>query len=203
MRRGSNKHLTQEEILYAARRLLITDGYEGLSMRKLAAKLNCQAPTLYYYYKNKTAITEELIEEGFRMLIEIDKTTAAKPISPFEKIEEFCRNYIEFAFQNPGYYFVMYSLKLDSDHLREKINEQERVLGSILLDIVKQGVEDGSVKVENPLLLITYTWSVLHGLVMNLTSERMDSRFKDETLKESILKVLFDSYRRPLEMEFA
>ncbi len=203
MRRGSNKHLTQEEILYAARRLLITDGYEGLSMRKLAAKLNCQAPTLYYYYKNKTAIIEELIEEGFRMLIEADKITAEKNITPFEKIEEFCRNYIDFATQNPGYYFVMYSMKLDSDHLREKIYEEERILGGILLGIVKEGVADGSVKAKNPLLIITYTWSVLHGLVTNLSGGRMDPRFDTITLTESILEVLFNSYKTPLELEVA
>ena len=203
MRRGSNKHLKQEEILYAARRLLTKDGYEGLSMRKLAASLNCQAPTLYYYYKNKTAIIEELIAEGFGMLIEEDKIIAAKTIEPLDKIEEFCLNYIEFAFKNPGYYFVMYSLKLDSEHLREKIYEQERILGGVLLDVANQGIDDGSIKVENPLLMITYSCSILHGLVSMLNGGRVDSRFELDTLKEGVLKVLFNSYRMPLEVDTA
>ena len=56
---------------------------------KLAARLNCQVPTLYYYYKNKTAIIEELIEEGFGMLNEQDKIIAAKSLTPLEKIEVF------------------------------------------------------------------------------------------------------------------
>ena len=59
------------------------------SLIKLAARLNCQVPTLYYYYKNKTAIIEELIEEGFGMLNEQDKIIAAKSLTPLEKIEVF------------------------------------------------------------------------------------------------------------------
>ena len=56
---------------------------------KLAARLNFQVPTIYYYYKNKTAIIEELIEEGFGMLNEQDKIIAAKSLTPLEKIEVF------------------------------------------------------------------------------------------------------------------
>ncbi len=195
MPRKPNIHLTAEEILQAAKKLLINNGYEGLSMRKLAAKLDCQAPSIYYYYENKNAIIEKLIEEGFGILIEIDQKTAAKPIKPLERIEEFCRNYIDFAFDNPGYYYVMYSLKLNSVDLKEKIYEQERILGGVLIETVKEGIDDGSVKVQNPLLLITYCWCVLHGLITTMAKGRIDSRFETDTIKETVLNVLFNSYQ--------
>lgn len=53
----------REEIIAGALELLNEDGINELSLRKLARKLNIQAPALYWYFKNKENLIDHLAEE--------------------------------------------------------------------------------------------------------------------------------------------
>jgi TetR/AcrR family tetracycline transcriptional repressor len=50
----------REEAVRAALRLLDEVGLEGLSLRKLAKELSIQAPTLYWHFKNKQELLDEM-----------------------------------------------------------------------------------------------------------------------------------------------
>lgn len=50
------RNLTKQKICDVAIQLIETDGLEGLSMRKLAAKLNIEAASLYNHFKNKSQL---------------------------------------------------------------------------------------------------------------------------------------------------
>lgn len=53
--------LTKDAIVAEALLLLEADGLEGLSMRKLAARLGVQAPTLYYHIPDKSVLLNEVV----------------------------------------------------------------------------------------------------------------------------------------------
>jgi TetR/AcrR family tetracycline transcriptional repressor len=52
--------LEREEVVRVALGLLDEVGLDGLSLRKLAARLNVQAPTLYWHFKNKQDLIDEM-----------------------------------------------------------------------------------------------------------------------------------------------
>ena len=52
--------LTRERVVRAALRLLDKAGLEGLTLRKLAAELRVQAPALYWHFKNKQELLDEM-----------------------------------------------------------------------------------------------------------------------------------------------
>ncbi|MFD8492832.1 TetR/AcrR family transcriptional regulator C-terminal domain-containing protein [Amycolatopsis sp. NPDC059657] len=52
--------LVREEVVKAALRLLDDVGLENLSLRKLARELGIQAPTLYWHFKNKQDLLDEM-----------------------------------------------------------------------------------------------------------------------------------------------
>ena len=54
-----------QEIAAAARELLEQEGPEGLSMRKVAARLGIQAPSLYKHLPDKQALESAVISMGF------------------------------------------------------------------------------------------------------------------------------------------
>ncbi|WP_220194857.1 TetR/AcrR family transcriptional regulator C-terminal domain-containing protein [Ktedonospora formicarum] len=56
--------ISRERVLEAALALVDRDGIAGLSMRKLGAELGIEAMTLYYYFPNKDAILDGLIERS-------------------------------------------------------------------------------------------------------------------------------------------
>src|ERR1700761_7778082 len=49
-------NISQQRIIDAALTLLQQDGLNNLSLRKLAAQLDMQAPALYWHFKNKDVL---------------------------------------------------------------------------------------------------------------------------------------------------
>lgn len=54
--------LKKERIVAEALKLLDKNGLEGVTLRKLAKELNVQAPALYWHFKNKNALVNEMAE---------------------------------------------------------------------------------------------------------------------------------------------
>ncbi|MDI2125213.1 TetR/AcrR family transcriptional regulator C-terminal domain-containing protein [Yinghuangia seranimata] len=52
--------VNRDRVIRAALELLDEVGLDGLTLRKLAAKLDVQAPTLYWHVKNKAALLDEM-----------------------------------------------------------------------------------------------------------------------------------------------
>src|SRR5215467_10280444 len=52
--------LTREKVVRTALRLLDKVGLDGLTLRKLAAELRVQAPALYWHFKNKQELLDEM-----------------------------------------------------------------------------------------------------------------------------------------------
>jgi TetR/AcrR family tetracycline transcriptional repressor len=53
--------LEREEVVRTAVRLLDEVGLDGLSMRRLAKELDVQAPALYWHFKNKQELLDEML----------------------------------------------------------------------------------------------------------------------------------------------
>jgi AcrR family transcriptional regulator len=53
--------LDRETIVHTALQLMRDDGIDGFSMRKLGAQLNIRAPTLYWYFSDRSAILRAVI----------------------------------------------------------------------------------------------------------------------------------------------
>lgn len=75
-RRFAKAGVTQQRIIEAALELLKEGGLENLTQRKLALKLDVQAPALYWHFKNK----EELIDYMAQAILEQEfKDIATRP----------------------------------------------------------------------------------------------------------------------------
>lgn len=66
----ARRKLTTELIVAEAIDLLGEEGLDGLSMRKLATRLQVQAPTLYYHIPDKSALLNEVLARLFSMCFE-------------------------------------------------------------------------------------------------------------------------------------
>ncbi len=67
-RREREKENLRQEILDAARQLFLKNGYENVSMRQIAAKIEYSPTTIYLYFKNKSELFHSLCEEAFAKL---------------------------------------------------------------------------------------------------------------------------------------
>ena len=58
-------NLDRQTVVRAALRLLDRAGLDGLTVRKLAGELGVQAPALYWHFKNKEELLEEMATTVF------------------------------------------------------------------------------------------------------------------------------------------
>ena len=100
----------RSRILKAAMNLYVKGGYENVTMRRIAAKIEYSPGTIYLYFQNKKDIMLQLCYHGFeRLLAQQDKL---KKISdPLERLSAGGRYYLTFALDNPELYELMFATK--------------------------------------------------------------------------------------------
>ena len=65
-------------ILDAARELFVADGYQNVSIRKIAERIEYSPAAIYSYFPSKDDIFFALAEEGFRILFSPDAGTRSR-----------------------------------------------------------------------------------------------------------------------------
>ncbi|MGD1932974.1 MAG: TetR/AcrR family transcriptional regulator [Candidatus Phaeomarinobacter sp.] len=88
-------------IVRAARDLFARDGYEGVSMRKLAVATGCAPAALYAYFPNRRAILHVVWEDIFSDLAEIMEQTASAHDDPLQRLDALARTMISFWLDRP------------------------------------------------------------------------------------------------------
>lgn len=102
------------EIVAAARELLDEHGIDALTMRRLAARLGIQAPSLYKHLPDKAAVEAAVIATGLQDLaaaLEEARHAAAEPITALAAA------YRTFALTHPHLYLLMTNRPLPREHL--------------------------------------------------------------------------------------
>ena len=96
------------KIASQARELFLTEGYHGVSMRRIAAKLNCSAMSLYSYYPAKIDILRDLWAELFHRLFEDLAQVVAQFPNPSARLRAVSFRYVSYWLQNPEHYRMVF-----------------------------------------------------------------------------------------------
>src|SRR6267142_2939153 len=67
-RQVRDREAVQRAILDAARELFVTEGFQQVSIRKIAERIEYSPAAIYGYFPSKDDIFFALAEEGFRLL---------------------------------------------------------------------------------------------------------------------------------------
>lgn len=103
-RRERQKAERREFILDAANEIVGQEGIEGLSMRKIADKIEYSPTLIYHYFNNKEEIIEALMERGFQKIIGGLQGSVLTDDEPDNQFRWFMRQYIDNALENPEEY---------------------------------------------------------------------------------------------------
>ena len=90
-RRERAKENLREQIMDAARELFVSEGYESVSMRKIADKIEYSPTTIYLYFKDKTDLLVQLCDETFARLGERLERIRQKQEDPLLALREAAR----------------------------------------------------------------------------------------------------------------
>src|SRR5271154_57264 len=165
-RRGAEKKEVRQEILDAARDLFVREGFENVSMRKIAEKIEYSPTTIYLYFKDKADLLDCICEETFSRLVRkqtaIDQTAG----DPIERLKKQLRAYIEFGLKYPNHYKV--ALMMTEDFEERLQCERSREMGkkayTHLRNELGRCAELGLIQVNDIDASAQVLWANIHGL---------------------------------------
>lgn len=191
-RREREKEHMRRLILDTAMKLFIEEGYENVSIRRIAEKIEYSPATIYLYYKDKDEILYRLHEDGFTELIKRQKTTLSIK-QPLERLHRLCEIYISFALKNREYYNLMFIMKAPM----RKLNK-EWPCGYDSYKILRQTVEEciqaGKLPAANLDAATIAMWSFVHGFASLIIRGRL--RMVPEEQLSAIIKEVMEFNRK-------
>jgi AcrR family transcriptional regulator len=116
-RRELARTRTSADILQTARRALVQDGAEGVTLRAIARELGMTAPALYRYFPSREALLNQLVAEIYDELTADLRTARDAVDDPVEQLLEVARRFRGWALRNPrefGLVFV-YPIRMTLD----------------------------------------------------------------------------------------
>src|SRR3954470_22859415 len=109
-RKQRHKDEVKKDIITAAWQLVKTDGWQALSIRKIADAIEYSVPVVYDHFENKEAILSEFNRKGFKTLADAISAAKATQTEPAKQLEAIAIAYWDFAFCNKAYYQLMFGL---------------------------------------------------------------------------------------------
>jgi AcrR family transcriptional regulator len=193
-RREREKVEMRQLIVDAAIKMYLEEGYEKLTLRSIAQRIEYSVGTIYLYFKDKDELFHAMHEWAFdRLYKEFDALRSIE--NPLERLENISRVYIKFAFDNPELYdlmFILHEPMCAHQNMDEWPCGQKTYLA--LRETVEECFEKGFLKGENADVMSFMFWSSIHGmLALNMRNrlrmyEGMDLKFLISHTTELIFK---------------
>ncbi|MEY3282991.1 MAG: hypothetical protein RIR86_1004 [Acidobacteriota bacterium] len=176
-RRDREREALRREILAAARELFISEGYERVSMRRIAERIEYSPTTIYLYFRDKSEILDEICEQTFARLARSLELIEAKGLDPLDGLREGCQAYVQFGLRNRHQYRLTFMVSSESVERGEESRYEgsmgERAFG-FLERSVARCVEAGYFREGEVALASQVVWVSIHGLTSLLIALRED-----------------------------
>jgi AcrR family transcriptional regulator len=179
------KEETRVNILEASLDIVKEEGWQSLSMRKIADKIEYTAPIIYEYFANKDAILNELTRQGFvKLALEMEEASKLHTVAT-EQLEAMWLAYWNFAFANKELYQVMYGVEMNCcvfENACPDIQGPSNLLWDKITEIIPE-----EKRTEEYICTKYYTfWSVVHGLIsINMTRQ---TRQASDDINKQVLR---------------
>jgi AcrR family transcriptional regulator len=163
-RRQQSRAEARRAILDATEALLVEDGFDAFSMRRLAERCGYTAPTIYHYFGDKQRLIDELLEERCRGLLRGLKRVPLGD-DPIENVRSFALAFTRWGLRNPTHYQLL-SAPHDGEELPPPSAEAARELMQRPLHrLADQGRLPAGFDASGQAL-----WALLHGYILLRTS---------------------------------
>jgi AcrR family transcriptional regulator len=171
-RKAKEKLEMRSLILRTAMRLFLDEGFEKVTIRRIASEIEYSPATIYLYFRNKNEIIFALHMEGFEKFYALQRTILSVKDS-WERLRQHAKAYMTFALENPEYYDLMFIMRAPV----EKIQAMKDVgIGLRSYDFLKENVREcmdaGYIPKGNIDVAAFAIWSFTHGMAALIIRQR-------------------------------
>jgi AcrR family transcriptional regulator len=175
-RRQRERARRHQLIITAARELAEAEGWDAVTTRRLAERVEYSQPVLYSHFKGKDAIVRAVAVEGFGDLAAALRRARRDTDSPREALRAAGRAYLDFAVARPALYAAMFVMETGVPFARE---HTPRVPHTAFQELVAVAGPGGG----RDELYAEVIWSALHGLAVLARAGRIPPRRQRERLE--------------------
>jgi len=185
---------TEKDILKKAKNLFGNYGYFGVSMSDIAKKLKITKAALYYYFKSKREIYENVIKDVFKNLAnEISKAFNEK--SSTKRVEKMIKNYVLFGIREKNYLKTLV-FKIKDKKIEKIIQKANEELKEKMEIVLKGFLEKSKIETENLEETISFLKEIINGKILEyhfskkkLNAEDITKEIMDYLNQKLLLKI--------------
>ncbi|MFD6682021.1 TetR/AcrR family transcriptional regulator [Micromonospora parva] len=181
-RRERERAHRHQMIITAARELAEAEGWEAVTTRRLAERVEYSQPVLYSHFSGKDAIVSAVALDGFGELAANMRRARQAPPEPGQALRAVCDAYLEFATERPALYQAMFVLPND---LKFASAETPVPLRACFDEFVSCFHPDNKRRE----LFAEVLWSALHGIAVLSESGRIPPAGQEERIDFLITQI--------------
>ncbi|MDA8082104.1 MAG: TetR/AcrR family transcriptional regulator [Nitrospiraceae bacterium] len=159
-------------ILDTAMRLFLEEGFEKVTVRRIAGAIEYSPATIYLYFRDKNDILFALHAEGFDRFYRLQQTVLQVK-DPWERLRMHARVYISFALENREYYDLMFIMRGPVEKLKAA---RDWSVGIRSYDFLKENIRDCMAAGYLPKTEVDVAafaiWSFTHGMASLIIRQR-------------------------------
>ncbi len=197
-RRERERAATRQKILNAARRMLVQHGYEGTTMRAIAAKIGYTPTAIYHYFKDKDALVAELSAIDYRAFSQALQRTGSDG-NPVDRLANIGAAYVEFGLTHPMQYQFLFMMRRPLGSPSAMYGNPEKEAYAFLRQTCAEAIATGQLHREftDPDELAQMSWASVHGLVSLRVAKGDDPSFPWRDVRQ-VREKLSGVFRRGL-----
>ena len=175
-RKGRQRAERELRIIAAARAIAEREGWNAVTIRRLADEIEYSQPVLYSHFKSRDAVVGAVAVEGFRELAAALRTAARGSTGRRNALENVATAYLAFAFRHPALYEAMFILPTDLRFAAADTKPELHAAFESLAAVVAPFCADVEVATET-------FWAALHGLTTLERSGRIRPTVRVERVR--------------------
>jgi AcrR family transcriptional regulator len=182
-------HMRRGEILEAAQRIFVAEGYHGATIRKIADEVGVSSTALYMHFKDKDEILLEISDGAINRLLEINSELSVRPIDAVSRVRLMLDAYMEFALENPNAYQLVFCAH--TGLMSAEKTEATQGLGDRcfqkFIDVVGEIAASGRLRTGSVDSAAQVLWTSCHGLVSLIITKPTFKFAPNEELRRVLL----------------
>jgi AcrR family transcriptional regulator len=168
--RKQRERADRERLIVAtARELAEQQGWDAVTTRRLAERIEYSQPVLYSHFRGKREIIGAVALEGAAEMAVAMRSATAAASTPRDRVAALARAYLDFAERNPAVYDALFQLDGGLAYAQEDTPEQLKDAFAALLETLGEVAGDGV----EPELFTEVFWASLHGVATLTRSRRL------------------------------
>ncbi|MBL8180583.1 MAG: TetR/AcrR family transcriptional regulator [Blastocatellia bacterium] len=166
-RKQKDKEDLRRLILDTAGELFTSEGYENVSMRKIAERIDYSPTTIYLYFRDKEELLREVCENTFSRLADEILRSYDGATSPLERMRRGLLTYIRFGLANPHHYevvFISSRVKFMGPNAYSFEGSMGQQAFELLAASVRECAISGDIRVDDIAVTAQTLWAGIHGV---------------------------------------